>query len=244
MTVPAERIRTSGQNPESLFDDFSPTSERYTLAARLTGKLKTAFPDRSGAKHLAESVEDANIVLVADTDLLTDNLWVRVQDFFGQRVLNSFASNGDFIINAVDNLIGSGDLIAVRTRPGSAQPFDTVDDLKRLADDRFRAKERELQAQLSETERRLVELQSAKGQGNNAMLLSPEQQNELLRFQDEKLRIRKELRQVRRRLDADIESLGAKLKFLNIAGVPLLLTVIVLVGLFFRSRARQQEVSR
>jgi ABC-type uncharacterized transport system involved in gliding motility auxiliary subunit len=242
MTIPADRVR-SLPDPETLFAGFTPSGERYTLAARLTGPLKTAFPERSGEKHLAESVEPANIVLVADTDLLTDRLWVQVTQFFGQRVINAFANNGDFTINAVDNLIGSGDLISVRTRPGSVRPFDTVDDLKRAADDRFRAKEQELQAELAETERKLTELQGAKGEGN-AMILSPEQQSALLRFQDEKLRIRKELRQVRAQLDADIRSLGAKLKFINIAGVPLLLTFGALIWVFLRNRARRGEVAR
>jgi ABC-type uncharacterized transport system involved in gliding motility auxiliary subunit len=240
MLAPADRVRTM-QDPETLFADFTPTGERYTLAARLTGALKTAFPERKGEKHLAQSKDPANVVLFADTDLLTDRLWVQVQPFFGQRVVNAFANNGDFVINAVDNLVGSGDLISVRTRPGATKPFDTVDDLKRAADDRFRAKEQDLQKQLAETERRLTELQSAKGDSKGAMLLSPEQQSELLRFQDEKLRVRKELRQVRRQLDADIESLGAKLKFLNIGLMPLLITLIALGWVFVRSRARRAE---
>lgn len=243
MTVGAERVR-SLPDPETLFADFSPTGERYTLAGRLTGPLETAFPERSGETHLAKSTAPVNIVLVADTDLLTDRLWVQVQQFFGQRIANAFANNGDFAINAVDNLVGSGDLISVRTRPGSARPFDTVDAIKRAADDRFRAKEQELQAELAETERKLTELQAAKGDSGSAMLLSPEQQAELLRFQDQKLRVRKELRQVRRQLDADIEALGSKLKFLNIAGVPLLLTVFALVWVGLRARARRREVAR
>jgi ABC-type uncharacterized transport system involved in gliding motility auxiliary subunit len=152
--------------------------------------------------------------------------------------MNAFANNGDFVINAVDNLVGSSDLIAVRTRPGATLPFDTVEELKRAADDRFRATERQLQTQLSETEKKLGELQAAKGE-KNALILSPEQQTELLRFQEEKLRIRKELRRVRRELDADIEQLGTKLKFLNIAGVPLLLTLGALLWVFLRARARR-----
>jgi ABC-type uncharacterized transport system involved in gliding motility auxiliary subunit len=240
MLVPAERVRNL-PDPEALFAGFAPAGERYTIAARLTGTLKTAFPARSGENHLAESKEAANVVLVADTDLLTDRLWVQVSQFFGQRVINAFANNGDFTINAVDNLIGSGDLISVRTRPGSVRPFDTVDDLKRAADDRFRAKEQELQARLAETERNLTELQSAKGEGGNTMMLSPEQQSELLRFQEEKLRTRKELRQVRAQLDEDIRELGSRLKFINIAGVPILLTLGALLWVFLRSRARRQE---
>src|SRR5690606_32852036 len=151
-----------------------------------------------------ESCTPANIVLVADTDLLTDRLWAQVQQFFGQRMVNAFASNGDFVINAVDNLIGSADLIAVRTRAGSSRPFTTVDALRVEADAHFRAKERELQARLQETEEKLTALQQAQPQGG-ALALNAEQQAELLRFQDEKLRIRKDLRQVRRELDEDIQ---------------------------------------
>ena len=225
-------------DPSQLYADFSPTGEHYALAVRVSGTLQSAFPDRAGEGHLAQSLEPANIVLVADTDLLTDRLWAQAQQFFGQRVVNAFASNGDFVINAVDNLIGSADLIAVRTRAGSSRPFTTVDALRVEADARFRAKERELQARLAETEEKLSALQQAQP-GGNALTLNPEQQAELLRFQEEKLRIRKDLRQVRRQLDEDIQTLGGKLKFLNIAGMPLLLTLGALLFVGWRARRRR-----
>lgn len=233
-TAEANRLGLT-PDPSALYDDFTPTGERYALAVRLTGKLKTAFPDRSGEKHLAQSVNEANIILIADTDVLTDRLWAQSQQFFGQRVVNAFAGNGDFVINAVDNLIGSSDLIAVRTRAGGTAPFTTVESLKATADARFRTKEQELEQQLSATEQKLAALQSQRQDGNS-LSLTPEQQAELLRFQDEKLRIRKELRQVRRELDEDIQTLGRKLKFLNIAGVPLLLTLGALAWVFIRRR--------
>ncbi len=237
--VSADRVRFL-PDPQALFADFAPTGNNYVLAGRLTGSLKTAFPERSGDAHLAESIDDANIVLIADTDVFSDRLWVTVQSFFGQRVVDSFASNGDFIINSVDNLVGSADLIGVRTRATSSRPFTAVEGIRRAADDRFRAKEEELQSELAETERKLTELQGARGDASSA-LLSPEQQSELQRFQDEKLRIRRELRQVRRQLDADIESLGGKLKFLNIAGVPLLLTIGALGFAYWRTRKRKEQ---
>ncbi len=240
-TVSADRVRFL-PSPEELFNDFTLTNERYVLAARLSGKLNTAFADRSGEGHLAESVKDANIILVGDTDVLADRMWVQVQPFFGQNVMNPFANNGDFVINAVDNLVGAADLISVRTRPSSARPFSTVEALKRTADDRFRAKEQELQAELSETERKLTELQSSRNdQGSE--LLTDAQSAELERFQDQKLRIRKELRQVRRQLDADIEALGSRLKFINIVGMPLLLTLVAVIFALLRARRRREAVA-
>jgi ABC-type uncharacterized transport system involved in gliding motility auxiliary subunit len=223
MTVPPERIRFVS-DPASLLADFKPTGERYIIAGRLEGKFKTAFPQRSDAGHLGESKEPGEVILVADTDVLGDRLWVRTQNFFGQQLLNSFADNGDWIINAVDNLAGSSDLIAIRGRGASHRPFTKVEELKLAADDRFRVKEQELQKELTETERKLAELQTGKSTDDKFML-SAQQQQELENFLKRKLDIRKELREVRRQLDADIDALGARLKFINIALVPVILTV-------------------
>ncbi|MGD9582343.1 MAG: Gldg family protein [Lysobacterales bacterium] len=234
MLVGSDRLKLA-INPADLYDGFSPSNEHYVLAGRLDGPLKSAFPERSDAGHLAESKDDVHILMVADSDLLTDRLWVQVSSFFGQKVMNAFANNGDFAINAVDNLAGSSALIGIRGRAGSARPFTTVEALKRQADQRFRAKEEELQQQLTDTEARLTQLQSGKS-SESALIMSPEQQAEVEKFQQQKVQIRKDLRQVRRQLDADIEALGSKLKFINIVLVPLLLTLTALAFVGWRKR--------
>ena len=232
-TVSTERTRFL-PDPRELLKDFAPSGENYMIAARLSGKLKSAFPDRaSAAGHIAESAEDVQAILVADTDILSNRLWVQVQNFFGQQLMNPFADNGDLITNSADNLSGSSALISIRGRSSSTRPFEVVEDMRRAADERFRATEEQLQAQLTETERKLNELQAAKGD-ENAMIMTPEQQAEILRFQSEKLRIRKELRDVRRSLDQDIQSLGSRTKFINIALVPL--GVIIAALLFWNLR--------
>ncbi len=236
MTVPSEKIRFL-PDPSPLYQGYAATGERYTVAGRLEGKFKTAFPGRKGEGHLSEAKENGQILLVADTDVLTDRLWVRIQNFFGQKIMNAFANNGDLFINAVDNLTGSSDLISIRGRATSQRPFTTVEELKRAADDRFRIKEQELQQELSETERKLTELQSAKSQ-DQAQVLSTEQKSELEKFLKRKLEIRKELREVRRQLDADIEALGFRLKFLNIALVPILLTLGALGFVWWKTKRR------
>lgn len=223
MTVPLERIKLLA-DPSTLLSEFKPTAERYIIAGRLQGKFKTAFPQRKDAGHLLEAKERGEILLIADTDILTDRLWVQIQDFFGQKLLNTFASNGDFFINAVDNLSGSSDLISIRGRGTSHRPFIKVEELKLAADNSFRIKERELQQELNDTEQKLSTLQSNKS-NDQKFVLSPEQQQELENFLKRKLEIRKELRDVRHQLDADIDSLGAWLKFINIALMPILVTL-------------------
>lgn len=226
MAVPTERIKFL-PDPSALLTGFKPSGEHYVIAGRLEGQFKTAFPERKDDGHLAESKDKGEILLVADTDILSDRLWAQVQNFFGQKVLNAFANNGDLFLNAVDNLAGSSDLISIRGRATSQRPFTTVDALRRAADERFRAKEQELQKELSETERKINDLQSSKSK-DQALVLSPEQKAEIDNFMKRKVEIRKELRDVRRQLDADIERLGSKLKFLNIVLVPLLLTLAAL----------------
>ncbi len=236
MLYEAEQLKFM-PDPEQLYERFVPTKEHYVVAGRLEGMLKTAFPDRKDEGHLAETKAPANIVLVADTDVLSDRLWVQVQNFFGQKLMNAFANNGDLIINIVDNIAGSADLIGIRGRATSARPFTTVEAIKRQADQRFRQKEQELQQELADAEQKLNELQQGKS-AESATILTPEQQAELERFREDKLRIRKELRQVRRQLDADIESLGGKLKLINIGLVPVLLTIAALGLLWWRRRER------
>jgi gliding motility-associatede transport system auxiliary component len=226
------------QDPSALYADYKAGGEHLIVAARLSGKFKTAFPERNDEGALKESKDEGQIILVADTDILTDRLWVQIRPFFGQKIMNAFVNNGDFAVNALDNIAGSSDLISIRGRATSQRPFTTVEALKRSADERFRAKEDELQKELTDTEHKLTELQSAKSK-DQAQILSPEQKSELDNFLKRKVEIRKELRQVRRQLDAEIEALGTKLKLVNIVLMPLLVTLAALAFAWWRVQRRR-----
>lgn len=225
---------------QSLLDGFNASGERYAIAARVHGKLKSAFPDgapegATAGQALKETANDANIILVADTDILADPLWVRTQNVFGQRVMMAWANNGDFLANAVDNLAGSSDLISIRGRQSFFRPFTKVEDLRRRADDRLRATEKELDQELRDTEQKLTQLQSNRANQED-LVLSPEQEAELTRFTQERVRIRKQLRDVRRSLDVEIEGLGTRLKLLNIALIPALIAIAAIALAITRRR--------
>jgi ABC-type uncharacterized transport system involved in gliding motility auxiliary subunit len=242
--IPVERFAALG-DPSSLRDGFSPTGRRYALAARVTGNLTSAFPGGpppQAAKpagpptaHLAASATAANIIIVADTDLLTDFLWVQTREMFGQKISQAFASNGDLVANMLDNLSGSGALISIRGRASFSRPFQRVEALRRQADDRLRVKAQQLQNELKQTESRLTELQ-AKRNDQSSMQLTREQEEELKRFTAEKARARKELRETQRGLDVDIERLNTWLKAINIVLVPLFVAIAGVVLLAARRR--------
>ncbi len=163
------------------------------------------------------------MIVVADTDMLQDRYWVQVQELLGTRIALPSAANGTFVVNALDNLTGSNDLISVRNRGSSRRPFTMVEALQRDAELRFREKEQELLGQLQATEQRLLELDREKQ--DDAVILSSEQRAEIDRFRREKVRIRTELRDVRHALHQDIERLESWVKFINIGMVPLLIGV-------------------
>ena len=222
-------------NPESLIRDLQPTGERYAVAARISGPVQSAFPNGiEGQKDGLKSADNINVIAVADTDLLSDRMWVQVQDFFGQRMPQPFADNAGFAINALDNLSGSEALISVRSRGRFSRPFEVVDAMQREADAKFRIQEETLQKRLAETEQKLAALQNQ--DPSKAMELTPEQQATVQQFMAEKLRIRKELREVRYELNSRIEDLGRVLKVANIALVPLVLTLGVLALWLLRRR--------
>ena len=224
------------QNPEELIRELQPTGERYAIAARISGPAQSADPEGiEGRKDGLKQADNINVIVVADTDMLTDRMWVQVQDFFGQRIPQPWADNAAFAINALDNLAGSEALISVRSRGRFTRPFEVVEALQREAEVRFREKEQALQTRLADTEQKLAALQRS-DDPSKALELTPEQQATVQQFLQEKLKIRKELREVRYQLNADIEALGRSLKFVNIALVPLLLTLGVLALWLWRRR--------
>lgn len=238
--IDAVRLRFLS-NPADLIKDFQPTGDRFTLVARITGEAPSAYPeppeDLPLVSHMAESGDKGiNVVLFADTDILTDRLWVQKQNFLGQVITNSFADNGTLVANLADQLLGSSDLIGIRTRANSVQPFSVVDELRLSAEAQFRDTEERLQAELQETERKLTEMQSAR-QDNELTVLTSGQEQEVQRFVDRKLQIRAELRQVQHDLSRDIEALGMRLKFINIVLVPIL---IIVAAAWFRHRQRRR----
>jgi len=249
--IPAQRFNALS-DPSSLRDGFKSTGTRYALAVRLTGPLPSAFPQGAPpdqkpaagppAPHLSQSAVPANIVVVADTDILMDYMWVQTHEVMGQRVAQAFANNGDFVANVLDNLSGSSALISIRGRATFARPFERVEALKRRADDRLRSKALELQSELQQTEAKLTELQ-AKRNDQSSLMLTPEQEQELKRFTSEKARVRKELRETQRGLDVDIDRLGTWVKVLNIAVAPLAVAVAGVIVLSLRRRRKSSGAS-
>jgi ABC-type uncharacterized transport system involved in gliding motility auxiliary subunit len=220
--------------------DFKASGQEYTLALRLVGKFKTAFPEgkpqesaageddkknqtTNSVPSLKESKE-TSVILVGDSDMIYDRFAAQVQNLFGQRLVFPMNGNLNLVQNIVEQNAGDENLIAIRSRATMNRPFTRVRKMEVAAQDRYRSKIKELESSLQETQNRVNELQKTKENGQK-FILSPEQQAELAKFQEKQVQVRKELKDVRKDLHREIDSLENRLKWINIAGMPLVVTI-------------------
>jgi ABC-type uncharacterized transport system involved in gliding motility auxiliary subunit len=251
--------------PQDLMVQVAPTGKRYTIAARISGPVKTAFPggpptltpaDAPASKipqpknttpQVKQSVGPINVIVMADSDIFDDRFWVHVEELYGHRLAQPFADNGAFVLDAVENLTGSDDLISLRTRASSSRPFVVVQKLQAKAQARFQQEEDALKQRLTDTENRLHALEQ--GGGENAQspqsgtVLTAEQKREIAAFRREATATRTELRDVQRSLRKDIDALGAILAFVNIALVPILVAAFAIALAWLRRRRRARALA-
>jgi len=246
------------RSPKKLLREFKPGSDQYIIAGRLTGLVKTGFPDglptpakeedqkASKAKVtwskpiLKSSSKPLDVIVVADADILADRFWVIMRDFAGQKVPVATANNGDFVLNSIEALAGSTTLMELRGRGTASRPFSVLQDIQRKASQKFEDKERELRQTLAKTEKKLQSLRRRNPAGTQSVV-SERDRRDMEKMQREILGLRSELRKVRRSLTQEYERLEMRLWFLNIALVPILLTTLVIILAIVRRVRRKNR---
>ena len=224
---------------------FKPSGKAMPLALRLTGKFRTAFPEGlkekdkplPGTPALRESAQENSVILVADIDLLADGAAVDVREVFGRKVIVPSNGNLAFAMGMVEQFAAGDDLVSLRSRAASFRPLTVVRQLEAQAQQQYFGKIQSLEEELERTNAKLQELQKAQGgAGTSGQILTAEQQAELDRFRKTVAETRLELKEVRRNLRQDAESLVFWTKVANIAAMPLLVALFGLLVAFFRKR--------
>lgn len=220
-------------DPIAIRRGYKPEGERLTIAARVTGPARSAFADalptgvEAGADRRLDSDGPISVVVVADTDLLDDRTWIASQNMLGQTVAIPVADNAGFVANALDFLAGSEALAGLRGREVTFRPFTKVAEIRRAAEEAYRAKEQELVQKLQDLQKKLAALEV--GKGEEGALVSARQRDEIEGFRTQILETRQELREVQHALRKDIEELRDTVRFANIAAVPILVAVLAIV---------------
>jgi ABC-type uncharacterized transport system involved in gliding motility auxiliary subunit len=263
MVLDAEKLRPM-PDPVTLLRGYKPGGKELVLAARLTGDAKTAFPDgppkpaeekpdgKAAAKSAPKTPKtDAkaaatepslktgklNIILVGDTDMLSDQFWVEVREFGGQRMALPHAHNAAFVLNALGNLSGGEILTGLRGRGIDDRPFEMVEDIRRDGERKFREKEQSLETKLKELKEQLANVET---KGDGKIILAEKDKQAIETFKREMIVVRTELRDVKLALRKDIDRLDGVLKIVNIAGVPALIGLGAL-ALGWSRRRRKPE---
>jgi ABC-type uncharacterized transport system involved in gliding motility auxiliary subunit len=244
--------------------DFVSSGIEYPLAVRLTGKFKTAYPEgkpkadaakpgeppkpddkKTDDKSLKESTQDGAVVLIGDSDMIQDQLSVQeMQNPFGggQRMVMPANGNLAFAQGAVEQLSGDDNLIAVRSRATRERPFTVVTKMQADAEANYRSKIKELETSLADAQSKLNELQRSKAdQGGQKFILSAEQQAEIANFRKKETEVKQQLKLERKKLRTDIDSLENRIKWINIAGMP---AVVTLAGVGLALARRNRRAAR
>lgn len=234
---------------------FAPDNKAKPLAMRVTGKFKTAFPEGKPAPfnqdkdkkpvadpvpQLKEGSADNSVVLVADADMLADGAAVEVQNILGQRVVVPSNGNLAFVQGLLEQVASGDDLMSLRSRASSFRPLTVVRQMEADAQKQYFGKIKELEDELTQTTEKMQALQRQSGGTKSAQIMSPEQQAELDRFKKRVIETRQVLKELRKTLRQDAEALQFWTKVVNIALMPLLVT---LVGIGFAVIRRRRSAA-
>lgn len=250
--VDAGRLPIPG-GEEAAIKDFVPGDKRLPLAIKLTGTFKSAFPSgppggpaepatpaagttpTATPAHLSEGAKPGAVILVADVDFLHDDFWIRPADAGGMPAAMLISNNFDFVQNAVEQLSGDQSLINIRTRSSAHRPFKVVQEIRRLAELKTQAERAAFKKDYDETNRRLVDLERAKGSGNGqALIYSPEQKAEIEKLRSKLATTSKSIRELEKQQKRDVNQLEKLLMWSNIALVPLIIAHFGLVLAWLR----------
>ncbi|MEZ5980432.1 MAG: GldG family protein [Planctomycetota bacterium] len=240
------------RDPADLLDAFHPGYEKLAMAARVSGRIKTAFPDGPDAQeppdegavgpeapkelpegHLAESQGEFSAIVIADADMIHDRSWM-ARSMFGTVKLSE---NVDFVLNALEQLAGSDALLSLRARGTFDRPFEKLRELRLTAQERYREEEKRLEDKLDAAQARIDDIAKEQGDGDT-VVITPELQDELEKAYEARSETRKELRRVKLELASDERSLANRIKWIDIGAVPVLVVAAGVVTLTARRRAR------
>jgi ABC-type uncharacterized transport system involved in gliding motility auxiliary subunit len=215
-----------GDKPDDAADGDSKKDE---------AKKEEAKADTKPVEVIRKSVKPANVILVGDADMLMDRNWVRTREILGQQVPEAWANNGDFVINAIEQMAGGAALADLRGRGVTSRPFERIQKMQAAAEAQFSAEAQKLTGQLKETEQKLTQLAKTEGSNSNDVL-TPEQAKTIAEFRGQVLKIRGQLRDVQFKLNRDVDNLKNWVTAVNVAAVPLAVGVIALVFGLIRPR--------
>ena len=252
-------------DPGKLRDQFVPGNEPVALAYAVQGQLGPLFPDGANIPGPApapppglppgiqlppqesdevirkdpvpaEEYAEATVMVFADVDFISD------QVAFQNTPFGAIATNDNHkvLLNAVDYLFGSEELMKVRSKKAIRRPFTLFDKIEEEADRQTLERERTLREDIARFEE---ELRQTQGNSNNQALFKKQLQDEVEELNEKIAESNRELFEIRKAKRAALEGEEARVRFATLGTTPLLVLALGLF-LFFRRRQRDAQARR
>jgi len=250
-------------DPSNLMRKFAEGDKPVAMGYLITGRLKSSFPDgieieveadeessdetkdpndtkkiKKRIKGLTEAQEDCAVVVFADVDFISDSIAYQ-NSFFGKIVVGD---NSALVLNAIDDLSSSGDLVSIRSRGNFKRPFVIVDEIERQAEEETREEVAKINAQIAgfQSELQSILASAKKGQEEviGSTILQKQRDIEL-----KQRRAQRQLNEVKLTRRERIEHLGNILRGFNMLAAPAVILVIAIVLGVRRSVRKRHYIS-
>lgn len=236
----SQEFNSINLDPDVILKGFASENTEHVIAARLSGKFKSNFTkavEGSPVPYKESSKQEANIVVVSDVDFISDTYSIAKQQFFNTEIVSLLNDNILLLQNIVENLLGSNDLISLRSRGTFSRPFARVEEIERKAQERWLDEEQALQDELGKINARLSQLLAAQdGEQGKQTIVNQAVLDEIKQFREQQKEAKTRLREVRRKSRQDIENMENRLFLINTFLIPLILVLSSVVFIQLKKR--------
>jgi len=243
--------------PANLMSKFIEGTEPVAMAYLVTGRLASSFPEgieveveqetkdpnetkkiRKRIKGLTVAEADCAVAVFADVDFISDILAYQ-DSFFGKIIVGD---NSTLMLNAIDDLTGSSDLISIRSRGNFQRPFTVVDEIEKQAEKETAEEVAKINAEIqgftNELQSILASAKEEKAEVVGGSIIQKQREIEL-----KKRQAQRQLLEVNKKRHQRIEHLGNMLRNFNMLTAPGVILVIAIVLGIRRSIRKRHYIS-
>jgi len=244
-------------DPDRMMKKFIPGTKPVIMGYQITGYLPSAFPDGielakddseseeqdANPEHrmwLAEASQECAVIVFADVDFISDldNIAYR-QSFFG---LSLIGDNSTLLLNSIESLTGSSELISIRSRGNFRRSFTKVDEIEMKAEEETAQEAAKWQAEIDALQKELNDVLASAESREEAIIAG----SEVVKKRDLEFKRRKAergLREANLHKNDEINTLGNKLRNINMLSAPAFILIVAIVLAIYRGvKSRQYHV--
>lgn len=245
-------------NPTSLMKKFVEGNKPVVMGYLISGKFKSAFPDGIEMQAdsqptdeneppkpplhitgLTEAAENCVVAVFSDVDFITNGMAYYQNPLFGNIIVGD---NSALLINTIDELGGSNELISIRSRGNFRRPFVVVDEIEAKAEEETAEEVAKLNAEIDGFENELRTL-FASADKEQQQIIGSSIARKKKDLELKKLEAKNQLQEVRRQKRQSIEHLGNVLRAFNMLAVPAVILVIAVTLGIRRSAMKRHYIS-